>query len=128
MFEGEAPAAVTDEELARTALDPSANGDGVEWLRKLERLERAESKSDEERRASAAGERQARWDAEYELAEQGAAERRSREARERRARWQAEDDRLAREFSEQRERWQAEYEQAEREAEARAVQEAKQRP
>ena len=65
---------------------PASNGaspeeDGDRWLAELETIERDESKSNEEQRAREADDRRARWDAEYERAEQAATEREARDAR-----------------------------------------------
>jgi hypothetical protein len=138
--EQESPAAITEDVEPITSSVPSvgngaalaANGespedDGDHWLAELETLERTESKNNEETRAREADDRRARWDAEYERAEQAATEREAREAKERRERWQADDERLAREAEERRERWRTEYERAELDARSRAVREAEQR-
>ena len=108
MSEHESPVVISDDVESITSSAPaSGNGAGPasngaspeeggdRWLAELETLERDESKSNEEQRAREAGERRARWDAEYERAEQAATERESREANARRERWQAEDERLA---------------------------------
>src|SRR5262245_22159371 len=72
------------------------DGNGAGWLERLEQLELDETKGGEERRAREAGERRAAWEAEYQSAEQAAAQRMAREAKEREARWRAEDERVAR--------------------------------
>src|SRR5919106_6129380 len=89
----ESPVA-TPEAVESIANGASPNGELGVWLQKLERLELAESKGDEERRARQAAARRARWVSEYERAEHAAVERITREAGERRARWRDEDERL----------------------------------
>ena len=100
MSEHESPLAITEDVESITSSGPSggngaapesngsspeSNGssreqDGDHWLAELETLERDESKANEENRAREADERRARWDSEYESAEQAATEREAREA------------------------------------------------